>query len=334
MAFLKLNGVEIPIEVNSGSESLDTAGASARSVAGGHYQDVRYTKRRWTFISSFLTEKEALAYGGLIRGEGQLFTMDDTTYSTKNVSPVATNAGGSYSSTVPTGFSGKSRLVGTGIYSDYPTEMIKTQQDLTFNVWTDTAATPSATEYLLNMYKTDYYRNSVRLYRTTSDNKLNYKISAVDASGSSDKTSHLSISDPFDGSFKMVTAVIRRNAESGEYNQYLYINGVLQAYATTSHTPDPSSWTNIKLGVYPLSSSLRWPDRIDDVQLLPYAAPTDMVLGWYNFGQEMGALPNLKMTGDITKENLVTVRGQVGNSEYIQTNGRIMQRLSFTLTEV
>jgi len=174
----------------------------------------------------------------------------------------------------------------------------------------------------------------VRLYRSSSDNKLNYKISAVDSSGSSDKTSHLSISDPFDGSFKMVTAVVRRNAESGEYNQYLYINGVLQAYATTSYIPDPSSWTDVKLGVYPLNSSSIWPDRIDDVQLLPYAAPTDMVLGWYNFGQEMGALPNLKMTGDITKESLVTVRGQVGDSEYIQANGRIMQRLSFTLTEV
>ena len=334
MSFLKLNGVAIPVEIDSASESLGTAGASARSVAGGHYQDVRFTKRRWSFNSSFFTEMEALAYGGLIRGEGQLFTMDDTTTSTKNVAASVTSAGSSYSSTVPTGFSGKSRVTATGVYWDYPTEMIRPQQDLTFNVWTDPAASLSTTEYLLNMYKTDYYRNSVRLYRSSSDNKLNYKISAVDSSGSSDKTSHLSISDPFDGSFKMVTAVVRRNAESGEYNQYLYINGALQAYATTSYIPDPSSWTDVKLGVYPLNSSSIWPDRIDDVQLLPYAAPVDMILGWYNFGQESGALPNLKMTGDITKDSLVTVRGQVENSEYIHANGRIMQRLSFTLTEV
>ena len=333
MAFLELNGVTINVGPGA-SNSTNVGGESGTGFEGGAYKNVRYRKRSYTFKTTPYTEKEALAYAGLIRGDGQLFTMDDTLYSPKNVSPIATNAGGSYSSTVPTGFSGKSRLVGTGVYSDYPTDMIKTQQDLTFNVWTDPAATPSATEYLLNMYKTDYYRNSVRLYRSTSDNKLNYKISAVDASGSSDKTSHLSISDPFDGSFKMVTAVLRRNAESGEYNQLLYINGVLQAYATTSHIPDPASWTNIKLGVYPLSSSSRWPDRIDDVQVLPYAAPTEMILGWYNFGQNSGEHPNLKMTGDVTHDSVVIVRGKVDSVEYIHAGGRVKQRLSFTLTEV
>ena len=334
MAFLKLNGVEIPIEINSASESLNTAGASARSVAGGHHQDVRYTKRSWTFKSSFLTEKEALAYGGLIRGEGQLFTFDDTMYSTKNVN-YTIGPTGSYTTDVPTGFSGKSRLNNATVYWDFDTGIIKPQQDLTYNVWTNASATNPVTytDYLITFYDTSWYKNSFRVYRPT-DGSLNFKLSASDSTGSTNKQSHLSLADPFDGNWKMLTFVMRRNAESGEYNQYMYVNGVLQAYATTSYVPDPANWTNLKLGHFPGSSGTTWQEDIDDLQLLPYAAPTDMVLGWYNFGQEMGALPNLKMTGDITKENLVTVRGQVGNSEYIQTNGRIMQRLSFTLTEV
>ena len=334
MAFLSLNGVEIPVEINSASESLDTVGASGRSVAGGHYQDTRYTKRSWSFKSSFFTEMEALAYGGLIRGEGQLFTMDDTTDSTKNVaktSPVL----GSFTSTTPTGFTGKSYVAASGTNNDYPVEIFRSQQDMTFNVWTDTAASTSADEHLVNIYKTNSYANSFRVFRDNSDShKLKFAISAEDASGPTNKTSSLDIADPFDGNFKMVTAVLRRNPESGETTQALYINGVSQGTATTAHIPDPSAFTHFKLAVNPDDAPEYWPDEVDEVQILPFAAPAAMILGWYNFGQNSGQHPNLKMTGDITKESLVTVRGQVGDSDYIQANGRIMQRLSFTLVEV
>ena len=333
MAFLQLNGVTINVGEGA-SNSIRTTGASETNIGGGHYQDIRYRKRTWTFTTTPYTEMEALAYAGLIRGEGQLFTMDDTSTSTKNVEAVSDIP--TYSTTVPTGFSGKSLIHGSGTDCNYPVEIFKAQQDLTFNVWTDTAAATGADEFLVNIYKTNFYQNSFRVYRTSSDNYLNFAVSAIDSSGDSDKQSILRISDPFDGSFKMVTAVLRRNRESDESTQYLYINGVVQSVGdtTAAYTPDPSSWTDFKLGKYPLDAANKWPDRLDDVQVLPYAAPASMILGWYNFGQNSGQHPNLKMTGDITNDSLVTVRGEVESVSYTFVGGRTRQQISFTLTEV
>ena len=333
MAYLELNGVAINVGEGA-STNLETAGASATSIGGGHYQDVRYTKRSWSFKTTLYTEMEALAYGGLIRGEGQLFTYDDVTTSTKNVKATSEpGLGSSYSTTVPTGFSGKSRIFGANATNDFDVGIIKPQQDLTFNVWTNSSATdPSGYwDYLITVYGANWYQNSFRLIRKT-DGDLYFAVSAPDSSGSSTKTSEITVTDPFDGNWKMITAVLRRNAESDEYNQYVYVNGVLSAYATTSHVPLPSDWARIAF--FLTGNTTGWPDRVEDMQFLPYAAPGAMVLGWYNFGQEMGALPNLKMTGDVTHDSLVTVRGKVDSVEYIHAGGRTRQRLSFTLTEV
>lgn len=335
MAFLQLNGVTINVGEEA-SNSIRTTGPSETNIGGGHYQDIRYRKRTWTFTTTPYTEMEALAYAGLIRGEGQLFTMDDTTSSTKNVDLSASSILAGYSSTVPTGFTGKSKLFTTTTSSnDYPVEIFRSQQDITFNAWTDTAAGTSADEHLVNIYKTNSYANSFRVFRDNSDShKLKFAISAEDASGPTNKTSSLDIADPFDGNFKMVTAVLRRNPESGETTQALYINGVSQGTATTAYIPDPSVFTHFKLGVNPDTAAEYWPAEVDEVQILPFAAPVAMILGWYNFGQNSGQHPNLKMTGDITNDSLVTVRGEVESVEYVYAGGRTKQRISFTLTEV
>lgn len=343
MAFLKLNGVTINVGEGA-STRINVGGESGVGFEGGAYKNVRYRKRSYTFQTTPYTEMEALAYAGLIRGDGQLFTMDDTTDSTKNLAKTSSVLGG-FSSTVPSGFSGKSYISASGTSNDYPVTMFKAQQDITFNVWTDTASgtdttddsggTFSGDEHLVNIFKTSTHANSFRIFRDHSDSsKLKFAISAEDASGPTNKTSSLDIADPFDGNFKMVTAVLRRNPESGETTQALYINGVSQGTATTSHIPDPSAFTRFALAVNPDQAVEFWPDELDEVQVLPYAAPAEMILGWYNFGQNSGEHPNLKMTGDVTHDSVVIVRGKVDSVEYIHAGGRVKQRLSFTLTEV
>ena len=334
MAFLKLNGVTINVGPGA-SNRTKVSGESGASFEGGHYKNVRHRKRSYTFKTTPYTEMEALAYAGLIRGDGHLFTMDDTTDSTKNLAKTSAVLG-SLTSTVPSGFTGKSYVAANGTTNDYPVTMFKAQQDITFNVWTDTAAGgTTADEHLVNIFKTNTHANSFRIFRDAGDSdKLKFAISAEDAANGSNKTSSLDIADPFDGNFKMVTAVLRRNPESGETTQALYINGVSQGTATTAHIPDPSAFTRFSLAINPDEAAEHWEDELDEVQVLPYAAPVAMILGWYNFGQNSGEHPNLKMTGDVTHDSVVIVRGKVDSVEYIHAGGRVKQRLSFTLTEV
>tara|TARA_R100000988_G_C3976764_1_gene154612 strand:- start:337 stop:1170 length:834 start_codon:yes stop_codon:yes gene_type:complete len=275
---------------------------------------------------------EALAFEGLINGDGDVLTFDDITASSKGSD--ASGVTISYSSTVPTGFTGKSGTVSNGGEGyDLGIGSVKANQDLTINLWTNPSATdPGSLQYLFNFSdKTATYKNSARAYRTT-DGKLNFKVSAFDSSSSSNKTSHLQLADPFDGNFKMLTFVVRRNAESGEFNQYMYVNAVLQGSATTAHTPTPSAWNEWVIASGGANGQ-DWNNKMDDFQILPYAATSDFITGWYNFGQNVGQHPILKMDGDITRDTIVNVRGNVVERKLTHLGGRIKQTLTFDLTE-
>ena len=166
---------------------------------------------------------------------------------------------------------------------------------------------------------------------------MNFKVSASDSTGSdpsvtANKTSLLELANPFNGSWKMLTFVVRRNAESGEYNQYMYVNAVLQVYATTAHTPTPSAWNEWVISSDG-STSNEWENKLDDFQILPYAATADMVSGWYNFGQNVGLHPKLKMDGDVTRDTIVDVVGRVTKKKYIHASGATKQILTFELVE-
>lgn len=332
MAFLRLNGVTIPVSDKRGSSKIQERSMRTRSHAGDYRTDVITENRKYEFSTTPLTEMEALAFEGLINGDGDILTFDDTTASSKNL-----DASGSvtiaYSSTIPTGFTGKSGTVSDGGENyDIGIGIVKPNQDLTINVWTNPSATdPGGLQYVFNFNAAADYANSARAYRTT-DGKLNFKVSAYDASSTSNKTSHLSIADPFDGNFKMLTFVVRRNAQSGEYNQYMYVNATLQAFATTSYTPTPSLWEELVIASGGVNAQ-DWNNKMDDFQILPYAATSALITGWYNFGQNVGLHPKLKMDGDITRDSIVNVIGRVTERKFLHASGATKQILKFELVE-
>tara|TARA_R100000353_G_scaffold175831_1_gene147328 strand:- start:426 stop:1430 length:1005 start_codon:yes stop_codon:yes gene_type:complete len=333
MAFLRLNGVTVPITVDNASRNILERTSRTRTINGGYIVDTVYSKRTYNFTTTPLTEMEALAFEGLINGDGDILTFDDITATSKG-----SDASGSvtiaYSSTVPTGFTGKSGTVSNGGENyDLGIGSVKANQDLTINLWTNPSATdPGSLQYIFNFSDgAATYKNSARAYRTT-DGKLNFKVSASDASSGTNNTSHLQIADPFDGNFKMLTFVVRRNAESGEYNQYMYVNAVLQAFATTAHTPTPSAWNEWVIASGG-SNGEDWNNKMDDFQILPYAATSSLITGWYNFGQNVGQHPILKMDGDLTRDTIVNVRGNVVERKLTHLGGRVKQTLTFDLTE-
>lgn len=337
MAFLRLNGVTIPVSHKRGSSTIQERSMRTRSHAGDYRTDVITENRKYEFSTPPLTEMEALAFEGLINGDGDILTFDDTIATSKGIVPalvLGVTADVSFHSTVPTGFSGKSgRVDDEGELYDLGIGSVKANQDLTINLWTNPSATnPGYTAYMFNFSDgAATHKNSARAYRSTNGN-LNFKVSASDASSSTDKTSHLSIADPFDGNFKMLTFVVRRNAESGEYNQYMYVNAVLQAFATTAHTPTPSAWNEWCIGSDGTTGQ-DWAQMMDDFQILPYAATSALITGWYNFGQNVGLHPKLKMDGDVTRDSIVNVIGRVTDREFLHASGATKQILKFELVE-
>lgn len=337
MAFLRLNGVTIPVSDKRGSSRIQERSARTRSHAGDYRTNVITENRKYEFSTQPLTEMEALAFEGLINGDGDILTFDDTIATSKGIVPalvLGATADVSFHSTVPTGFSGKSgRVDDEGELYDLGIGSVKPNQDLTINLWTNPSATdPGYTAYMFNFSDgAATHKNSARAYRSTNG-KLNFKVSASDASSSTDKTSHLSIADPFDGNFKMLTFVVRRNAESGEYNQYMYVNAALQAFATTDHTPTPSAWNEWCIGSDGTTGQ-DWAQMMDDFQILPYAATSALITGWYNFGQNVGLHPKLKMDGDVTRESIVNVIGRVTDRKFLHASGATKQILKFELVE-
>ena len=130
MAFLRLNGVTIP--VRSGSKKIQEKNSRERSPSGQYRSNVVFEKMKYSFKTTPLTEMEALAFEGLINGDGDILTFDDTTATSKGLDDASGSVTIAYSTTVPTGFTGKSGTVSDGGESyDLGIGTIRTYQDLT-----------------------------------------------------------------------------------------------------------------------------------------------------------------------------------------------------------
>ena len=333
MAFLRLNGVTIPVSDKQGSLKIQERSMRTRSHAGDYRTDVITENRKYEFSTTPLTEMEALAFEGLINGDGDVLTFDDTTASSKGLDASGTPLV-SYSSTVPTGFTGKSATVTNGGESyDLGVGTLKANQDITVNLWTNASTTDPTTDedFFFNFYDTNYYKNSFRAFRHT-DGALKFEISATDSSGWANNLNTISLADPFDGNFKMLTFVLRRNPESGESNQYLYVNSSLSSSATTAHIPNPANFTKVIIGSSG-EGDHDYNNKMDDFQILPYAATSALITGWYNFGQNVGLHPKLKMDGDVTRDSIVNVIGRVTERKFLHASGATKQILKFELVE-
>jgi len=163
MAFLRLNGVTIPVSDKRGSSTIQERSMRTRSHAGDYRTDVITENRKYEFSTTPLTEMEALAFEGLINGDGDILTFDDTTTSSKNLVDASGSVTIAYSSTIPTGFTGKSGTVSNGGEGyDLGIGTVKANQDLTINLWTDPSATnPGGLQYLFNFSDGTYTYKTV-----------------------------------------------------------------------------------------------------------------------------------------------------------------------------
>ncbi len=139
----------------------------------------------------------------------------------------------------------------------------------------------------------------------------------------------------------MVTAVLRYNPEAGEYNKYLYFDGVLKATGNHAVPAATDVFENVWIGGYQPTALARSYSRLDDVQILPFPVDARTVSGWYAGGADttLGDAPILRATGSFCGSAFVRAAGCVESfsiegyqdAGVWRSNGRVIE---FTLEEI
>ena len=114
--------------------------------------------------------------------------------------------------------------------------------------------------------------------------------------------------------WKLITLVIRPNAETGENEGELYLDGV--SIDTTATVGTFVNFDALHVGH---NSGSDIPDAlIDDLVVLPYAAPAEQVLAWYDMGKALPALSRYYVDGDAMPDDAATVlaEGDARTSAY------------------
>jgi hypothetical protein len=87
----------------------------------------------------------------------------------------------------------------------------------------------------------------------------------------------------------------------------LYVDGVLRASATGGNYPRGADFANLYVGHS--SGSSYWEGTIDDLRLLPFAAPAAMLAGLAAATTAQASAPRITLAGDLTLDESVEVIG-------------------------
>jgi len=331
VTMLRINGYTVPIELDSLSVTTKEVGSFEKGYDGSPV-NVRYGfKRIVEFTTIPLSEMEASAVEGLVRGRGEYWSFDghstaEYLYSSRGVGPTTSTANAQESTHVKF-----NKSLDAGTHLVYPSSVVTGLTDLTINVWASDATSGTG-----NIFYADQGDNTVQLARGGGVDSIIFTTSNSAGSHSLTKTTvWTGVSN-----FHMFTAVLRTNPETGESCKELYYNAASAASesnTTTCRIPDLSSSSFVvAIGNDGASGSQYTGGYIDEVMVVPYAATSDIVSAWHAMGKAMSPLPKVYVDGDCIPDDTLTTLfyGYVSSEEVIQANGSSnMRKLSIALEE-
>lgn len=126
--------------------------------------------------------------------------------------------------------------------------------------------------------------------------------------------------NPWDGTWRHVACVLRRNPETGENRNTIYLDGASVATSSTA-APDLTTVTAVHVGHAAGANRLGAGGDclVDDLLIVPYAAPSDLVSAWYSMAKAFSALSRVYVDGDAMPEDALTVlaEGRASVSKYL-----------------
>jgi len=346
MPVLRINGHTVPVVQGSLQVKPIEVGSRVMSYNNTAIFQRSNLKRTISFTTTPLSEMDAEALKGLIRGVGEYWSFDGDAngsisasefpaylYSNKGVRPLTVGT----SVLQQTGSSNKK--FGGGSLDPhasltYPTSVLSGMTDVTINAWISCqSGSPSGHDDYILIAEDGSNNNVIRLMRGDGANDIQFY---TRSNGGTAGTITYS-TNPWTGAtnFHMVTAVLRNNPEGTENFKELYFNGSSVASTTTATTgPTLSNITTFKIGNNGDSNS-RWMGFIDDLIIVPYAATSDIVSAWYGMGKAMSSLPKVYVDGDVILDDLLTTEfiGHVNSSNFIYAGDEIKEVISVVLEE-
>lgn len=220
---------------------------------------------------------------------------------------------------------------------EYSPGIVTEFSDITVNLWAKRAGTGgSGTESLFTI-KTNP-SGKIEAFYVTGANRID--LVTINDAGNPQET----LTSPagfFDGNWEMLTVVMRRNPETGENQKEIYKDAALIANSTPglSDLPTLPNTTNVYVGNN--AGSNLFGGLIDDLTVVPFAAPGSLITSWFNMGKAMSSLPRLFADGDFIPDDDLTllVEGQVDRSPHLgaQLGGSFRNNartIEFTLEEI
>lgn len=333
MAFLRINGHTVPVEVDSASMELVEVGNSSKSYDGTTINLRRRLKRKLSFNTPPLSEADAIALQGLVRGQGEYWSFDAAStgeylYSSRGLGPTTSTSNAQESTHVKF-----NKSLDAGTHLVYPSSVVTGLTDITINVWVSDASSGMG-----NIFFADQGSNTIKLERGDGIDSIIFTTSNSAGSHSLTKTTvWTGVSN-----FHMFTAVLRTNPETGDNCKELYYNSSLvasESNTTTCRIPDLSSSSFVvAVGNDGASGSQFTGGYIDELMVVPYAATSDIVSAWYGMGKAMSSLPKVYVDGDIIPDDALSSLfvGRVDSSQYLMSAGgkNNKRKLDITLEEV
>jgi len=344
MPVLRINGYTVPVAQGSLDIKPIEIGDRGKSYNGITLSQRSNHKRSISFTTTPLSEMEAEALKGLVRGVGEYWSFDGDAngtisasefpaylYSSKGVRPL----------TVGTSTAQQTSQVKFGAGSldpetilTYPTSVLSGMTDVTINAWVSNGTgSPSEHDDYILIAEDGSNNNVIRFTRGDGANDIQFY---TRSNGGTANTITYSTT-PWTGInvYHMVTAVLRHNPEGSEKFKEIYYNGSSVASTTTATSgPTLSNITTFKVGNNGDADST-WPGYIDELMVVPYAATSDVISAWHGMGKAMSTLPKIYVDGDLIQDDLLTTEfiGHIGSSKYIYAGGETKQTLSITLEE-
>jgi len=214
-----------------------------------------------------------------------------------------------------------------------------TAQDVTVNIWARAdAATAGGDRRLVLMSKDPATNQGICIDKEASTTRVRFV--TEDEGGGTDAIQ--SAANLWDGTWHMISVVMRRKPGVGENKKTLYVDGVSVATSDPAKLPDVSLFADIDVGHSDGTESF-WRDHrglLDELLILPYAAHPDQIAGWFTLGESIGELPELKLSGDFVGDLQLIAEGDAMESPYEAFTDRdgvhhnAGQEVNFTLDEV
>jgi hypothetical protein len=198
----------------------------------------------------------------------------------------------------------------------YPIGEIANTDDITASLWVRADSTAVSIERQILLMCDDFTRRCFDINRhPTSPTTNAIRWITQDEDDVTDTLSHTGL---WDGQWHHVVAIMRAKPAAGESKKELYVDGVLRDSSSPAKLPDPAIFADIRVGHQ--NSTQFWHQEheglIDELALFPYAAVAAQVTGWFNLGEALGVLPQLKADGDFIEKAQLIVEGELGSGPY------------------